>query len=164
MLPDQGPIGVFVHHNTLHAFQHLPFHDGVQAGARDLGARPYLSLAEFRAAGAVRTDRLDDVRWEIDAALGDRRRDEVLPGLSRAALWRVLLLADCDGDDAAGLEFAIKAGLAEPCQAPALWDACLARVSRGPASCRPTRARYAGIAMCSWRSAPPIPTWPCTAS
>jgi hypothetical protein len=112
VLPDQGPIGVFVHHNTLHAFQHLSFHEGVQAGARDLGARPYLSLAEFRAAAQSGRIALDDVRWEIDAALGDRRSDDVLPGLSRAALWRVLLLADCDGDDAAGLEFAIKAGLA----------------------------------------------------
>ena len=40
VLPDQGPIGVFIHHNTLHAYQHLPFHEGVQAGAADLGARP----------------------------------------------------------------------------------------------------------------------------
>ncbi len=132
MLPDQGPIGVFVHHNTLHAFQHLSFHDAVQAGASDLGARPYLSLTEFRAAVQSGRIALDDVRSEIDEALGDRRGDEVLPRLSRAGLWRVLLLADCDGDDAAGLAFAIKAGLAEPCQDPALWEACLARVSRGP--------------------------------
>jgi uncharacterized protein len=47
-LPNQGPIGVFIHHNTLHAFQHLPFHDGVQQGAALLGARPYLDLDEFR--------------------------------------------------------------------------------------------------------------------
>ena len=38
ILPDQGPIGVFIHHNTLHAFQHLPFHAGVQQGAAALGA------------------------------------------------------------------------------------------------------------------------------
>ena len=40
VLPDQGPIGVFIHHNTLHAFQQLRFHEAVQAGADALGARP----------------------------------------------------------------------------------------------------------------------------
>ncbi len=132
MLPDQGPIGVFVHHNTLHAFQHLSFHEAVQAGASDLGARPYLSLTEFRAAVQSGRIALDDVRSEIDAALGERVATSVLPRLSRAGLWRVLLLADCDGDDAAGLAFAIKAGLAEPVRNPQLWEACLARVARGP--------------------------------
>ena len=131
----------------------------------DLGARPYLSLAEFRA--AVQSGRIADRR----RAPGDRRRagrrrgDDVLPGLSRAALWRVLLLADCDGDDAAGLDFAIKAGLAEPCQDPrAVGRLPCARLTRARVSCRPTTRPCAGIAMCWWRSAAPIPTMPCTAS
>ena len=133
VLPDQGPIGVFIHHNTLHAYQHLPFHEGVQAGAAALGARPYLSQDEFRA--AVGSGRIADadVREEIDRALGERGRESVVPGLSRAELWRVLMVTDCDTDDAAGLEFAIAAGAAKECADLPLWQACIERVTRGPA-------------------------------
>ena len=37
-LPTQGPLKDFIHHNTLHAFQHLRFVDGVSAAARLYGA------------------------------------------------------------------------------------------------------------------------------
>ena len=79
VLPDQGPIGVFIHHNTLHAYQHLSFHEGVQAGADALGARPYLSLPEFRDALASGRIADADVRVEIDRTLGDRAQQEVVP-------------------------------------------------------------------------------------
>ena len=37
-LPTQGPLKDFIHHNTLHAFQHLQFHEAVGAAARLYGA------------------------------------------------------------------------------------------------------------------------------
>lgn len=132
VLPDQGPIGVFIHHNTLHAFQHQSFHDGVQAGAAALGARPYLSQREFRAALVSGRIAESDLRAEIDAALGDRARELVLPGLTRAELWRQLMATDCDTDDAAGLEFSIAAGTALEATDRSLWLACVARVAQGP--------------------------------
>lgn len=62
LLPAQGPIGVFVHHNTLHAFQHMPFEDAVVAAAGVFGAEPYLQESDYRAAferGRIRQEDLD---------------------------------------------------------------------------------------------------------
>lgn len=132
VLPDQGPIGVFIHHNTLHAFQHLPFHPGVQAGADALGAQPYLTLPAFRA--AHRTGRVADadLRVEIARFLGPRAAEEILPGLTRGHVWHQLLTTESDSEDAAGLEFTVQAGIALECADPARWDACRARVAAGP--------------------------------
>ena len=47
MLPTQAPIRIFVHHNTLHAFQHLPFHEAVTSAARRFGTQAYESEEAF---------------------------------------------------------------------------------------------------------------------
>src|SRR5687767_7418601 len=94
ILPDQGPIGVFIHHNTLHAFQHLRFHDAVQEAASLTGARPYLDLHEFRA--AFHSGRIDDadLATVIRAYLGPSAEDEIIPALTRFQLWRHVMLED----------------------------------------------------------------------
>jgi uncharacterized protein YbcC (UPF0753/DUF2309 family) len=48
LLPSQGPITVFVHHNTLHAFEDLPFDDAVKTGAATYGCQPYLPEDFYR--------------------------------------------------------------------------------------------------------------------
>lgn len=47
-LPSQGPLKDFIHHNTLHAVQHLPFHKGVAVAAKIFGARSYLPLSDYQ--------------------------------------------------------------------------------------------------------------------
>lgn len=47
-LPAQAPLKDFVHHNTLHAFQHLKFEEGTQKAATIFGYKVSLSLQEFR--------------------------------------------------------------------------------------------------------------------
>jgi uncharacterized protein len=47
-LPTQGPIKDFIHHNTLHAVQHLPFHEGVALAGKMFGARSYLPMAAYQ--------------------------------------------------------------------------------------------------------------------
>lgn len=67
LLPAQGPIEVFVHHNTLHAFEHLPFHTAACQGLEIYGASPYLSESRFR-------DLLSEgriTREDLDAVLAD---------------------------------------------------------------------------------------------
>ena len=47
-LPAQAPLKDFVHHNTLHAYQHLNFTEGTQKAATIFGYKVSLSLVEFR--------------------------------------------------------------------------------------------------------------------
>jgi uncharacterized protein YbcC (UPF0753/DUF2309 family) len=48
LLPSQGPIRIFVHHNTLHAFEHLSFHEAVKHGGATYGCHPYLPEDRYR--------------------------------------------------------------------------------------------------------------------
>lgn len=47
-LPAQAPLKDFVHHNTLHAFQHLPFFQGLKQASNQFGYQGFLSLSEYR--------------------------------------------------------------------------------------------------------------------
>jgi len=132
ILPDQGPIGVFVHHNTLHAYQHLPFHQGVEDGAAMLGARPYRSLAEFRADFERGRIAMEDVGAVIRAALGPAADDQLPLRLSREALVRTLMLEPLDPDDALGLDFVIRQGGSHVAHDVARYEAALERIRRGP--------------------------------
>ena len=48
LLPAQGPLSVFIHHNTLHAFEHMPFEEAVVEAGKVFGCQPFMSEAWYR--------------------------------------------------------------------------------------------------------------------
>jgi len=58
VLPGQAPIKDFVHHNTLHGYQHLKFDDAMRASNDLTGAYSYWSQEKFR--NAYLKGRLND--------------------------------------------------------------------------------------------------------
>jgi len=49
-LPAQAPLKDFIHHNTLHAFQHDDFHAGLAQASSIFGYKVYLEIEEYRTA------------------------------------------------------------------------------------------------------------------
>jgi hypothetical protein len=58
LLPEQAPLHAFVHHNTLHHWEHLPFDSAIEASSRLLGTEGYQTEAQFRA--HLETGRIQD--------------------------------------------------------------------------------------------------------
>lgn len=148
-VPGQGPLSEFVHHNTLHGEQHLPFEQAIRSANARTGAKGTLSEAAFLA--HLRRGRI--LRRDLDEALDDR------PGLdpqavvtlgaeriTRRELLMALLVGECDPVSPArlrwllseeqaetrlppGLDEAARRGvlesLSEPQAVGALWRVCL---------------------------------------
>ena len=70
-LPAQGPIKVFVHHNTLHAFEDLSFDEGVLEGLRIYNSQPYFSEDRFRKEMQTGRIRLKDLEQVLLDDLGN---------------------------------------------------------------------------------------------
>jgi hypothetical protein len=92
LLPAQGPISIFIHHNTLHAFEHLPFEAAVEDAAIRLGREPYLAESRYRdklASGRIRPKDIDAL---IAEQLGASAAEDVAGVGSRLDLWRAVVL------------------------------------------------------------------------
>ena len=86
-----GPITVFIHHNTLHAFESLPFHEAVKKGAQVFGCQPYLTEDRYREALGRGRIRFDEPREVLEKDLGDRA-NEAIPGVGTRLALRLAML------------------------------------------------------------------------
>ncbi len=77
LLPAQGPITVFIHHNTLHAFEDLPFDEAVKQAAHIFGCHPYLSEDQYREALRSGRIRFGELRQMLERDLGRRAHEPV---------------------------------------------------------------------------------------
>jgi uncharacterized protein YbcC (UPF0753/DUF2309 family) len=92
LLPAQGPISIFIHHNPLHAFEHLPFEDAAESAAARCGREPYLAEVRYRAKLAEGRILARDVEALLAEQLGPRGAEEVAGLGSRLDLWRAIVL------------------------------------------------------------------------
>lgn len=152
-LPTQGPMGVFVHHNTLHAFQHLPFEQAVVEAAHMFHTEPYMLEEAYQAERARGRIRVEDV----DFVLSREEDAEIIPGrLSRRGLRRVLLIPGVRRVNGRNITWQIEEGdwlesfrqdlppaaanALKDDRPAALWDVCARRMPAAPAPA-PQRVR-----------------------
>jgi uncharacterized protein YbcC (UPF0753/DUF2309 family) len=77
LLPAQGPITVFIHHNTLHAFEHLSFNEAVKRGAYLFGCQPYLSEDRYRQELMRGRIRFGELKETLEQDLEDRAAEKI---------------------------------------------------------------------------------------
>lgn len=151
VLPGQAPILNFVHHNTLHGYQHLPFPQALEAAEKLTGIHGYLPEAQSRklyAQGRIDEHDLEvafaslfDAQIETPAQIGARTID-------RREVCRIALLYGVDAIEPARFNWEVEEkdalrrfqpdlpqgpredllapSRSEPEAVQALWDASLA--------------------------------------
>ena len=91
LLPAQGPITAFVHHNTLHAFEDLPFEQGVLKGSQIFGCHPYLPEDRFREYLDQERILVSDLHSVLAEHLGEQADEKILGMVSRIQLRLAML-------------------------------------------------------------------------
>ncbi|MBA2692569.1 MAG: DUF2309 family protein [Rubrobacter sp.] len=108
LLAGQGPITTFIHHNTLHGLQHLPFEQAISEARRLIGGAGYFPNERYRE--LYKADRIADE--DITAAFESRPFPEEAPvavsggsSIEAKDIRRIHLLHGIEALDPARLRF-----------------------------------------------------------
>ncbi len=107
LLPAQGPITVFIHHNTLNAFEDLSFDEAVQRGAEVFGCQPYLTETRYRDELVKGRIAFDDLRADLHKDLRNTADDTVTNSTSRLDFRLAMLQYPVWTGTAAELEYVL---------------------------------------------------------
>ncbi|MGI9158142.1 MAG: putative inorganic carbon transporter subunit DabA, partial [Saprospiraceae bacterium] len=109
-LPSQTPLKDFIHHNSLHAFQEMPFYEAIFTSSAIFGHQATFSITEYRnlyAAGRIRPEILEkvtidrkgvrDAKIWLDKALYEVQEYWMPPRIGRLrAYWKEAYKTDLD--------------------------------------------------------------------
>ncbi len=91
LLPQQSPLHMFVHHNTLHAFEHLHFEEAVVEAAARFGTEPYQSEAAFDECIESARIRSADIENVVNASIEDSGGPVIAGGPTRREMRAIRL-------------------------------------------------------------------------
>ncbi|MEY4719465.1 MAG: hypothetical protein RL563_2083 [Pseudomonadota bacterium] len=132
VLPGQAPIHNFVHHNTLHGFQHLPFEEALREFTALTGIECYLPRQQFielYRQGRIQDEDLNSV---LQQQFAETLNDE-LHGVTRLALYRSALLEDLSPIQPAQWQWQMaEAKEAQSAEILALWQTLLDKMALTP--------------------------------
>ena len=142
LLPAQGPLRVFVHHNTLHAFEHLPFEQAVVKAGELFGCRPYLEEEDYRREWNQGRILTEDLRAVLKEDLSEHATGLIAGAVTRLELRLALLAVGLHEPDEKELDWHLNES-DKPMDRP-LWEACLEKIKPlGPLAFPPLKqARY----------------------
>jgi uncharacterized protein YbcC (UPF0753/DUF2309 family) len=134
-LPAQGPIGVFIHHNTLHAFENEPFEEAVVHAARLFGTEPFLAETRYREELKRGRIRPADLEAALDADLGARGDETLADGrITLRQLSLTLLQHPVRQEEDVAVRWTLTETDAVEGEAADLWHACMEAMALAPSA------------------------------
>lgn len=107
LLPSQGPITAFVHHNTLHALEEFDFDTAVQKGGKLFSCEPYLSETDYRQHLAEGRIRKVDVVEVINSEFSAEQLSQSFCGSSASDVAHAIFFHQLHDSHVANLDWVI---------------------------------------------------------